>query len=88
MTPSHYLNQCWYIVNWSVRNKFKWNFDRDLYILIQENAFENVVCEMLYLTLLVLVAYIDHQLTDIPFWKIWSHMAYGFSWDGWFEVLS
>ena len=23
---SHYLNQCWNIVNWTLRNKLKWNF--------------------------------------------------------------
>ena len=25
--PSHYLNQCWFIVNWTLRNKFKWNYN-------------------------------------------------------------
>ena len=24
--PSHYLNQCLVIVNWTLRNKFQWNF--------------------------------------------------------------
>ena len=43
---SHYLNQCWNIVNWSLRNKLQWNFNRNSYISIQENAFESVVCEM------------------------------------------
>ena len=23
--PSHYLNQCWNIVNWTLRNKLQWN---------------------------------------------------------------
>ena len=23
--PSHYLNQCWHIVKWTLRNKFQWN---------------------------------------------------------------
>ena len=27
-------------------NKLQWNFKQNSYILIQENAFENVVCEM------------------------------------------
>ena len=27
-------------------NKFPWNPKRNLYIFLQENAFENVVCEM------------------------------------------
>ena len=26
--PSHYLNQCWVIVNWTLRNKFQWNFNQ------------------------------------------------------------
>ena len=44
--PSHYLNQCWNIVNWNFRNKLQWNFNRNSNIFIQENALENVVCEM------------------------------------------
>ena len=24
MVPSHYLNQCWNIVNWTIRNKLQW----------------------------------------------------------------
>ena len=43
-TPSHYLNQCWDIVNWTLRNKRLWNFDQNKKI-IQENASENIVCE-------------------------------------------
>ena len=23
-TPSHYLNQCWYVVNWTLKNKRQW----------------------------------------------------------------
>ena len=45
--PSHYLNQCWNIVNWSLRNKLQWNSNRCSNIFIEENTFENVVCEML-----------------------------------------
>ena len=41
--PSHYLNQCWDIVNWTLRNELQWNFNQNSYIFIQENAFENVV---------------------------------------------
>ena len=43
--PSHYLNQCWNIVNWNLTNKLQLNLKRNSYIFIQENAFENV-CEM------------------------------------------
>ena len=34
------------IVNWTLRNKIKWNFNQNSYIFIQENVFENVICEM------------------------------------------
>ena len=44
--PSHYLNQCWSIVNRTLRNKHQWNFNRNSSTFIQENALENVVCEM------------------------------------------
>ena len=44
--PSHYLNQCWNIVNWTLRNKLQWNFNRNEYIFIRENPLENFVCEM------------------------------------------
>ena len=43
---SHYLNQCWNIVNWTLRNKLQWNLNRNSNIFIHENAFESVVCEM------------------------------------------
>ena len=44
--PSHYLNQCWNIINWTLRNKLRWYFNWNPYFFIQENTFENVVCEM------------------------------------------
>ena len=34
------------IVVWSLRNKIQWNVDRNPNIVIQENAFENVICKM------------------------------------------
>ena len=43
---SHYLNQCWDIVNWTHGNKLQWKLNRNLYISIQENAFVNVVWKM------------------------------------------
>ena len=49
MAPSHYLNQCWNIVIWTLRNKLQRNFNWNLYIFIQENAFEHVVCEMAFI---------------------------------------
>ena len=37
LAPSHYLNQCWNIVNWNLRNRPQWNINRISYIFIQEN---------------------------------------------------
>ena len=44
--PSHYLNQCWNIVNWTIGNKLQWNINQNSNIFIQENAFENDVWKM------------------------------------------
>ena len=41
--PSHFLNQCWNIGNWTLRNKLPWNLNRNSHLSIQENVFENVV---------------------------------------------
>ena len=41
--PSHYLNQCWNIINWTLGNKLQWNFNRNSYIFIHENALKIVV---------------------------------------------
>ena len=35
--PSHYLNQCWVIVNWNLRNKLQLNFNQNTKLFIQEN---------------------------------------------------
>ena len=43
LVPSHYLNQCWNIVNWTLENKLQWHLNPNLHIFIQENAFEDVV---------------------------------------------
>ena len=34
--PSHYLNQCLNIVDWTLRNKLQWNFYRNSNIFIHE----------------------------------------------------
>ena len=44
--PSHDLNQRWNMVNETLTNKLQWDINRNSYIFIQENALENVVCEM------------------------------------------
>ena len=42
MAPSDYLNHRWNIINCTLGNKLLWNLSRNLYIFIQEKAFENV----------------------------------------------
>ena len=37
---------CWNYVNWTLRNKLQWNFKLNPNIFIEENTFQNVVCEM------------------------------------------
>ena len=44
--PSHYLNQCWNIVNWTLGNKLQWNLNQSLHIFIHEKTLENVVRKM------------------------------------------
>ena len=44
--PSHYLNQCWRIVNWTLGDKRQWNLNQNTFFFIHESAFENIVCEM------------------------------------------
>ena len=44
--PSHYLNQCSVIVNWTLKNKRQWNCNRNPNIFIHENTSEDIVCEM------------------------------------------
>ena len=45
--PSHYLNECWNIVNWTLRNKLQWNFNRAIETFsLKKKAFENVVWKM------------------------------------------
>ena len=44
--PSHYLNQYWVIINWTLGNTFQWNFNQNTRLFIHENEPENIVCEM------------------------------------------
>ena len=39
--PSHHLNQCWLIINWTPRNKVQWNLNWNSNIFIQGNGYEN-----------------------------------------------
>ena len=43
--PSHYLNQHWVIVNCTLSNKLRLNFNHNTKLFIHKNASENDVCE-------------------------------------------
>ena len=36
--PCHYLNQCWNVVNGTLRKQLQWNFNKKSYIIFQENT--------------------------------------------------
>ena len=44
--PSHYLNQCWNIVNLNLSKKVQWNSNQNSYIFIQENVIQNIIWKM------------------------------------------
>ena len=46
LSPRRRQTIIWNNVNWTLRNKLQWNFNRNSNIFIQENALEHVVCEM------------------------------------------
>ena len=41
--PSHYLNQCWLVVNWTLRNKLRWNLNQNTKLFVPQNESENIV---------------------------------------------
>ena len=44
--PSHYLNQCWFIVNWTLRNKLQRNSNQNTKLSTHGNGYKNIVSEM------------------------------------------
>ena len=51
--PSHYLNQCWLIFCYTLRNKLQWNLTQDTNMFIKVNSFENFVykkCSIFFLS--------------------------------------
>ena len=79
--PSQYLNQNWNIINWNFRNKPQWNFNRNSNIFIQENAFENIVCEMASICLGLNV------LTEMIFMTKQHFMTCGYHYTSTFDSL-
>ena len=43
-----WTNAGWIIVNWTLANIFQWKFNQNTAIFIEENAHENIVCEMAF----------------------------------------
>ena len=59
--PSHYLNKFWFVVNWTLRNKLRWNFN-------QYAKFVFTKCTWIYRPRNVgLAKLIDTVCSDIPF---------------------
>ena len=59
--PSHYLNQCWFIVNWTLAKISQGNLNWNTITFVQENAFENVVCEIAAILSLIQWSLITHS---------------------------
>ena len=72
--PSHHLNHCGYIDDWTPRNIFMWNSNKNKMISMHENAFENV-CEMATILSRPRCVNTDSlRITTIPLnmnWGIW-----------------
>ena len=49
--PCHYLNQCWNVVDWTLRHRLQWNLNRNSHIFFLENASENIVRKILAILL-------------------------------------
>ena len=80
--PSHCLNQCWIIVNWTLRNKLQWNLNQNTKLFIHKNASENVGCEMA--AILSRGRWVKHcityHLTMVTYYLIVGKLAVSPSW--------
>ena len=68
------------MINSNIRNTFQWNLERNSYIFIQENAFENFVCELA--TILSRPQCVNHCIASWGFRKFKKNYVakmYGFS---------
>ena len=66
------------IVNWTIRNKLQWNFNLNSNIFIQQNAFEDIVCEMvatcLHLKMLIVGhTNLEERHDEVMTWKCFPH---------------
>ena len=74
--PSHYLKQCWIIVNWTLWKKLQWNFNQNTKLFIHENASESIVCKMA--AILSIKRWVDQLLLPVKPHKhcllsVWRH---------------
>ena len=45
--PSHYLKQCWLIINWTLGNILQWKFNENTNSFVAyKSEFESVVCKI------------------------------------------
>ena len=75
--PSHYLKQCWFIVNWTLRNKIQWNSNQNTKIFIHENTFENISEMVAILSRGKWVKLTNEIWGDLILKIIWHHLASG-----------
>ena len=79
------FDQCWNIVNWTLKNKLQRNLKRNSSVFVQENAFENGVCEMA--SVLFRPQCVNNQFQqnsnqdfkEIPFWWLSERLQYVYS---------
>ena len=73
--PSHYLNQCWIIVNPKLRNKLQWNINQNTKIFIHEN-----VCEITVFEMAVICPGGEELIKAAYGRRIWKHPWTVYSW--------
>ena len=77
--PSHYLSQCWLIVDWTFKKKILWNSNQNLTISMKENQSENAVCKMVTilsrLNILCYTVFIPYKHFLMPFAPTSSNLS-------------
>ena len=73
---SHYLNQCWNIVSWTLGNKLQWNLNQNSQKFVQENAFENGVWKMA--AILSWPQWVDKRPQSSPSWGVMDSFLWVF----------
>ena len=72
--PNHYLYQCWVIVNWTLRNKLQWNFNKK----IQNISLMEMHLKISYgrYGVILLVEYLIYLLLPPLQWFIQHHVIF------------